>query len=112
MVLTTPTLAGVDPAAPLGGHGAKEHDDLVSWFVQVNNQLELNCQNLYREAVSFAGLYLGNIRDPRKKHEMWRSNLHIPYGASAIDTAAPTASPNATARSIPSASMVSITARA
>jgi len=76
-----------DTEAPLGGFGAKGHDDLVSWLTQVNTQLELNCQGLYREAVSHAGLYLGNIRDPRKKHEMWRSNLHIPYGASAIDTA-------------------------
>lgn len=72
--------------APLGGFGVKEHDDLVKWFTEVNNQLELTCQNLYREMIYHESLFLGQKRDPRKPHEMWRSNLHIPYAASAIET--------------------------
>lgn len=89
MSLVVPTPGGRPGTtdAPLGGCGEERHDKLVQWFVQVNDQLQLNCTGLYSEAVAHAGLYLGQVRDPRKAHEKWRSNLHIPYGASAIDTA-------------------------
>lgn len=73
--------------APLGGFGADEHDRLVKWFSSVVLQLQTGCSNLYREMVYHESLALGQRRDPRKKHEMWRSNLHIPYAASAIETA-------------------------
>jgi len=92
MSLTVPTGRQIPapskyPEPALGGYGAQDHGRMVDWLCQVNRQLEINCTGLYREMVAHAGIYLGQRVDPRKPHEKWRSNLHIPYGSSAIDTA-------------------------
>lgn len=65
---------------------SEEHGRLVSWFTSVERAMADQLTPIFRDAVECAAIYHGNHVDPRKPHEKWRSNLHVPYGYSGIET--------------------------
>lgn len=65
---------------------SEEHGDLVKWVIGAYDGLSTQLSEIFREMVDCAAVYHGRKKDPRKEHEMWRSNLHSPYGFSGIET--------------------------
>ena len=66
---------------------SQEHGKLVEWFTQVERAMCDQLAPIFQDAVECAAIYHGNHVDPRLPHEKWRSNLHVPYGYSGIETA-------------------------
>mgnify|MGYP006921291282 CR=1 FL=1 len=86
MIQTPPDSTKPKPV-PKNWIDSEAHGKLVPWFTAVERSLSDTVAPIMQDAVDCAAIYHGNLADPRKKGEMWRSHMNAPYGFSGIETA-------------------------